>query len=252
MAASHRDETPDSQSSLRDEHYNNEQSSRRRRLNSLPRPRMPHYPGDGLDFRRPVMSSSVNERERESEGRSEPVVIDLTDEDATQTSQRSDRLNIPLRGSSRGERAAAGSSRAQRFPRWGHALIDSNSDSSDDEEEDNNNFNQLHLPGAGHQGKQIYGWQGFCDYTIARHCSHRSRHSGCSPIDTLPFSPCCFIYETCADPTSIYSSARQPSSSVLTFTKTCTYYSITTTSYGRRRNRTYSSTGSTSSTTHGG
>jgi hypothetical protein len=152
MAASHRDDTPVTEHAIQDEHYRNEQSSRRRRFNSPPRIPRFHYPGDGLDFRRPVMSTSVNEREPSVDERSErPVVIDLTDETGGDTSQ--DRLSIPLRGASRSERANAGSSRAQRLPRWDRTLI--NSPSSGEEEAYNTtpprhaprNFN---LPGRHH------------------------------------------------------------------------------------------------------
>ena len=136
MAASHREDAPVPDLELRDEHYGNEQSSRRRRLNTPPRVPHLHYPGDGFDFRRPIMSTSVNEQEASVDGRSgRTVVIDLTEENGAETSQHPDRLSVPLREASRSERAHAGSSRAQRLPRWDRALI--NSPSSGEEEADN-------------------------------------------------------------------------------------------------------------------
>ena len=143
MNASHRDDTPDPFSGLLDEHYDNEQSSRRRRVNESPQSlRLPpfHYPGDGLDFRRPVMSASSTARESTPNGRSNPVVIDLTDEDGAQESQGSER---PSRLAARSDRAVTGSSRAQRLPRWGRDLIDSPSSDDEDEEQDTSQ-----LPGA--------------------------------------------------------------------------------------------------------
>lgn len=140
MSTSRRDDTPDPFSSLLDEHYDNEQSSRRRRLNESSRLPRSHYPGDGLDFRRPVMSTSSNARAPSTNARSNPVVIDLTDEDGARESQGSERSNAL---SARNDRAPAASSRAHRLPRWGRDLIDF--ESSDDEEEDQDTSQ---LPGA--------------------------------------------------------------------------------------------------------
>ena len=140
MSASHRDDTPNPFPGLLDERYDSEQSSRRRRFNESSRlPRL-HYPGDGLDFRRPVMSASSTAREPNTNGRSNPVVIDLTDEDGTQESQGSERAST---SGMRNGRAATGSSRAQRLPRWGRDLVDSPSSGDEDEEQDTSQ-----LPGA--------------------------------------------------------------------------------------------------------
>lgn len=142
MAASHRDDSPDSLflPPDRDPHYNNEHSTRRRRMQAPPerqRERVSHFPGDGLDLRRPVMS---NAREQSEDDRAEDdyvneadvgvaapaPVIDLTDEiedgnegmgwrgEAQRTGQGE--VNMP-----------AGSAHAtgrQRLPRFGREVID--------------------------------------------------------------------------------------------------------------------------------
>lgn len=87
-----------------DDHYNNEHAAYRRRLH-LPTPTRTHFPGDGLDFRRP-MPSNANPN---------PTVIDLTDEDDSEQSQASE-----VRRTTTGE----GSSRASRLPRFGRDVID--------------------------------------------------------------------------------------------------------------------------------
>ncbi|KAI7164510.1 hypothetical protein KC349_g598 [Hortaea werneckii] len=132
MAESHhRDHDPEDSDSLfipQDPHYDNEQSSSRRRL-ALPPIRPQHYPGDGLDFRRPVMSGSgggpVGGSGDAPGGSDRPpaaVTIDLTDDDNTRnlgTSQDA----IGSYGSGAGPSEGAGSSRARRPPRFGRDII---------------------------------------------------------------------------------------------------------------------------------
>lgn len=138
MSASHRDDSPDSLflPSTRDPHYDNEQASRRRRVETE-RERTwarHHYLGDGLDFRRPVMSTG------EGQGASSdadvgsggavvaaPPVIDLTDENEDggqgMTGGAGDGA---VTGASEGP-ASDGPSRAgvnQRLPRFGRDVID--------------------------------------------------------------------------------------------------------------------------------
>ncbi|KAF2486391.1 hypothetical protein BDY17DRAFT_291415 [Neohortaea acidophila] len=122
MSASHRtDSLPP-----RDDHYENEHAARRQRLfddfESALRPSQPRYVGDGLDFRRPVMSAapqsggSVNGNAR-AEHPPAAAVIDLTEEDDT-------------------NQAAAGgrSSRADRIPRAVRNAVIDLGDSGDEAE----------------------------------------------------------------------------------------------------------------------
>ena len=138
MSASHQDETPD-------DHYDNEHTPRRRRFHEHSQRRI-HYPGDGLDFRRPVMSASAAGREGSvNEGVGAAPVIDLTDEDGTEESQESERHATSSAGAdvAAATTAAAGSSRAQRLPRYGRDIIDIPSSGEEEEEQD-----LSHLPGA--------------------------------------------------------------------------------------------------------
>ena len=120
-----RDNSPDTLFVTQDDHYNNEHAAQRQRLSSsrivLPPLR---YPGDGLDYRRPVMSGSGSGSgsgsNTNSTGPAQNTgvgVIDLTSDDETQSSS-----NFPRRTPA-GE-AADGASRAQRGPRFGRAIID--------------------------------------------------------------------------------------------------------------------------------
>ncbi|KAI7345163.1 hypothetical protein KC354_g14866 [Hortaea werneckii] len=126
----HRDHDPgeDSDSLFipQDPHYDNGQSSSRRRL-ALPPMRPQHYPGDGLDFRRPVMSGSggggVDAAPAGSERPSAAVTIDLTDDDNTQDVGTSQEAAGDY-GSGAGPSEGAGSSRARRPPRFGRDIIE--------------------------------------------------------------------------------------------------------------------------------
>ncbi|KAK3700770.1 hypothetical protein LTR37_015742 [Vermiconidia calcicola] len=141
MSATGRDDSSESLFLPHDDHYTNEQSSRRRRLHDPSQHHRVHYPGDGLDFRRPVMSSSAFPRDTNgNERRSNAPVIDLTAEDATQESRGSERHNTSRAAADAG---TAGSSRAQRLPRFGRALIEIESSGDEREEHDTSN-----LPGA--------------------------------------------------------------------------------------------------------
>lgn len=101
-----------------DDQYHNEHTARRPRLSShlaLPRGRTTHFPGDGMDFRRPVMSSQGHGyRGGEASGWHGTDIIDLT----------SDPIEDPRHAeSAREDAAAASSSRATRFPRFGRDII---------------------------------------------------------------------------------------------------------------------------------
>ena len=127
----------------RDEHHDNEHAARRRRLQrELPHTRV-HYPGDGLDFRRPVMSASAASPDSEdvNVGSSNPQVIDLTDEDGTQDSLSGDSTATAPSTAA----ATAGSSRTQRGPRFSHNVIDIESSGEDDGDVGHDISN---LPGA--------------------------------------------------------------------------------------------------------
>lgn len=156
MSASHGIDAAES-SAPRDEHYTNEHSSRRRRLRTdTPEPSFQRirYPGDGLDYRRPVLSSAgngtrdgsqVNGRHEGAAGegnvRTHATVIDLTDDDFTEESQTSERpAPAPVRP------APAASSRAQRLPRFDRNIIDV--EGVDDDEDLENNTSTRNLPGA--------------------------------------------------------------------------------------------------------
>ena len=149
-----RGDSPDSLF-VEDDHYASEHSSRRRRLALSPLNRI-HYPGDGLDFRRPVMSTSAaaapardhTSRMNTNEGRSNAPVIDLTDEDGTGGRSQG-------AASTASDMATAGSSRASRLPRFGANVIDIESLIAEEEatEEEGREFdylrgNYLALPSA--------------------------------------------------------------------------------------------------------
>ena len=141
MSAAHRDGSPHtSPFSPHDDHYSNEHSSRRRRTHDTPAYGRVHYPGDGYDFRRPVMSAAAGARDASVNGRrNDAPVIDLTDEDGAEESQGSERHTASTVSTDPGP---AGSSRAQRLPRFGRPVIDVES-SAEEEEHDTS-----HLPGA--------------------------------------------------------------------------------------------------------
>ncbi|CAK1361231.1 hypothetical protein CB0940_03376 [Cercospora beticola] len=127
MASSHRSSSPDSLFVTQDDHYNNEHAAQRPRLsNRLALPRLPpRYPGDGLDFRRPMTSSNVGGSNGNGGRSNDTGVIDLTAEDDMQeTTRRS--------GSIFGE-PSGGASRAQRGPRFGRNIIDLESESEAEE-----------------------------------------------------------------------------------------------------------------------
>ncbi|EME86359.1 uncharacterized protein MYCFIDRAFT_202487, partial [Pseudocercospora fijiensis CIRAD86] len=112
-----------------DEHYTHpEHASQRRRL-SPPRLALPtgrHYPGDGYDLRRPVMSSaSMSQNTRDPDN---TVVIDLTDEaEPPQAPQPS--LSQPAQGEGG---AGSFSARATRGPRFGRNIIDVESEGEEE------------------------------------------------------------------------------------------------------------------------
>ena len=134
MSASHRDESSDSLFlPSHDPHYDNEQASRRRRMQARTErersrevSRGLHYPGDGLDFRRPMMSSVARERSVSLAAAPAPV-IDLTDEAEGGSEGFSGRRgDVHLRGASEAA-PSDGPSRAggsQRLPRFGRNVID--------------------------------------------------------------------------------------------------------------------------------
>lgn len=147
MSASHRESSSDPP---RDTHYDSEHSSRRRRLRT-DLPHLPiHYPGDGLDFRRPVMTTSVPhqrfEHESRTSTRSRAAVIDLTDEDAV--NERSESSEAPPRDFNlpRGYPRA----HAQRLPRFGRDVIevDSSGEGEDENEGEELGEDLSNLPGA--------------------------------------------------------------------------------------------------------
>ncbi|EMC98385.1 hypothetical protein BAUCODRAFT_138136 [Baudoinia panamericana UAMH 10762] len=107
MNAHNRSGSPDSLFIPSDDHYTNEHAARRPRLALPPMRTTPppglglrRFPGDGYDFRRPVMSTVT----------SAAPVIDLTDEDIAVGSEMED---------ARAPAAAAESSHASRLPRFG-------------------------------------------------------------------------------------------------------------------------------------
>lgn len=136
----------------RDPDYDNERPQRRRRLVSpleeedIRPHRAVHYPGDGLDFRRPIMSgSAAASRLRDAHGinvggNSQATAIDLTDDDGMENSRAGER-------SQPGPAGAASSSRAQRLPRFGRNLLEL--DSSPEPEYNADEIrNTAQLPGA--------------------------------------------------------------------------------------------------------
>lgn len=124
MADDHRSTSPDSLFVSEDEHYNSHENPPRRiRLPplALPPRRLPHFPGDGLDFRRPVMSGSNGEARTQTPDAASTPVIDLTDDN--------DVLPAPA------DEASTTTTRIQRPPRFGRNVIDLESE-ADAEEED--------------------------------------------------------------------------------------------------------------------
>lgn len=125
MSATSRSSNTDTSTSAslfvqQDDHYDNEHIVSRRRLTSPPQHEPARYPGDGLDFRRPVMS------------RPPDTFIDLTADDNNEESAR--RTQESSRASSR-VAAEVQPARAQRLPRYERDII---SIVSDGEEESNN------------------------------------------------------------------------------------------------------------------
>lgn len=115
-----------------DEHYSNHEHPTSRRRVDSPTAYMSHYPGDGFDFRRPVMSASDRDgssRFGMSYGPEEP--IDLTDERLAQ--------NLPDTHLATGQHtesdaeAPGPSTHAQRLPRFHRDIIDL-ADSEDEEQ----------------------------------------------------------------------------------------------------------------------
>ncbi|KAM0722562.1 hypothetical protein Q7P37_002003 [Cladosporium fusiforme] len=142
MSASHRS---DAQPSLfdhhssrapPDEHYSNYEHPTQRRRIEPPNTLRTHFPGDGLDFRRPVMSAAGrtgSSGPAANYGREEP--IDLTDETLDQTvgNTRLPHTTAGLHTTSDAGGAESGmSSRPQRLPRFERDIIDL-ADSEDEE-----------------------------------------------------------------------------------------------------------------------
>ncbi|KAF2161323.1 hypothetical protein M409DRAFT_28360 [Zasmidium cellare ATCC 36951] len=124
MANTNRSTSPDPLFVPEDAHYNNGHPSQRAQPNrpALP-PRAPRFAGDGYDFRSPVMSEGGGSNT--ATGRNPAMVIDLTEEDDSQDA------NAPAPSESAAT-ATAGSSRAQRLPRYGRNIIDMTSDAEEE------------------------------------------------------------------------------------------------------------------------
>lgn len=101
------------QNPVYDPHYHNEHRARRARLRLPPLDPRNRFPGDGFDFRRPVMAPIEADRLENAQRNSHTETIDLT-RDAEPETVRSPSF-----------------SRAQRLPRYGRDIIDISS--SDDE-----------------------------------------------------------------------------------------------------------------------
>lgn len=120
MANDSRSRSPDSLFVSENESEDHERRVQPRHTNNylaLPR----RHIGDGLDFRRPVMSGGGGMRETGNMNGNNQMVIDLTDEDDT---QRSAAHAIPAHETE----PVATSSRAQRPPRFGRNIIDLDSE----------------------------------------------------------------------------------------------------------------------------
>ncbi|KAL1589942.1 hypothetical protein WHR41_01122 [Cladosporium halotolerans] len=131
MAQSHRadhlpsflDFSRSSQAPPDDHYYNPEHQSQRRRINT-PDPVRPHFPGDGYDFRRPVMPASSTEGTSGRAMQNNPDTIDLTD-GGHDRSMRYSHLALPRPPSDMaGAEPLGSSSRAQRLPRFERNIID--------------------------------------------------------------------------------------------------------------------------------
>lgn len=124
MADDSRESSPDSLFVPQNDHYTNDHATRRSRTAgtlALP-PRTatrPRFAGDGLDFRRPIMSNDGGTVEGAASRGHE--VIDLTDE------SQEDAAPEPNQ-----QAATASSSRAQRPPRFGRNIIDIESEEEDE------------------------------------------------------------------------------------------------------------------------
>lgn len=137
-ASSHRDDSPDSlflpANHQHDTHYDNERAARRRRIMAQPERRgerlgSVHYPIDGLDFRRPVMSAGARERSMSVAGPAvaAPPVIDLTEEnegesEGTLGARGGEEMTGASEANMVGEPSRATGN--QRLPRFGRDVID--------------------------------------------------------------------------------------------------------------------------------
>ncbi|KAI5367824.1 Putative E3 ubiquitin-protein ligase complex, subunit SLX5/Rfp1 [Septoria linicola] len=129
MNAGQRSTSPDTLFVAQDDHYDNEHASRRPRGASrlaLPPPPL-HFPGDGLDYRRPVMSRDGSGSNSSSTRRPGAAagVIDLTEEEDSHE-------NGGHMTSASEHTGTAGASRAQRGPRFGRNIIDLESEAEDE------------------------------------------------------------------------------------------------------------------------
>lgn len=127
MAEGHRSSSPDSLFVPQDDHYDNDHASYRRRLTpslALP-PRLPHYPGDGFDFRRPVMSSST----RQNTPGQNAAVVDLTTEEDSTEAESQETGPQPTSAPT-----AFATATASRGPRFGREVIDLESEGEDEDQ----------------------------------------------------------------------------------------------------------------------
>lgn len=146
MANSPRSPPPDSLFvSEDDDHYHREQPPQRRQFNGLAFPaRAPRFAGDGLDYRRPVMSAGGGSSAGAS--RNPATVIDLTEEDEVHGTDSHAASETMTAGTT-------GSSRAQRLPRYGRNIIDMTSEAEEEQAEATSsrpNFTEF-LPPPGHR-----------------------------------------------------------------------------------------------------
>jgi pre-mRNA-processing factor 19 len=100
-----------------DEHYNNEQPTRRRRTSPSRSEQPSRFAGDGLDFRRPIMSQSHSQ------------YIDLTREDSSRSTDS--RTDGPRQSRSN---LALPTARAQRLPRYERNIISIGSDAEEEQD----------------------------------------------------------------------------------------------------------------------
>lgn len=115
-----------------DDHYHAEHAPQRRRLSPQPsRLALPpvRQPGDGYDYRRPVMSSAITSQNTQEHDHNS-LVIDLTDEAGTEPAAAP--YLQPLGDSQGTSSAAATTSRATRGPRFGRNIIDVGSEGEEE------------------------------------------------------------------------------------------------------------------------